>query len=175
MSAVPEYPFAQHIRLGALHQLSLSLHIRSACFRGRRMRRWGETTLPVYYQRTCESAFSIPVLMFVGFFCARCYVVGAKGKAFCINLRLQHATLAMKSDYFHSILGLRGLLCPLAALFCVRSLEPVSQSRSILLSRRPTPHNCQEESPQRTQCAPPQTDCSYRHAHEQNWALCRGR
>ncbi len=37
LGQVLEYPFAQHIRLGTLRLLSLSLLTRSACFRGRRM------------------------------------------------------------------------------------------------------------------------------------------
>ncbi|KAH9169872.1 CHAT domain-containing protein [Lactarius sanguifluus] len=37
LGRVLEYPFAQHIRLGTLRRLSLSLLIRSTCFRGRRM------------------------------------------------------------------------------------------------------------------------------------------
>ncbi|KAI9458193.1 CHAT domain-containing protein [Lactarius psammicola] len=118
---VIEYPFAQHIRLGTLRQLSLSFFIRSACFRDRRVQdvdegmkllslcvNDGHAGLPEQFQFACLWASFARGFRHHSTSTAYENAISSMQKAllFAPTLQLQHATLTMTSDYSHSSMPL---------------------------------------------------------------------
>jgi CHAT domain-containing protein/tetratricopeptide (TPR) repeat protein len=118
LSRVLEYPFAQHIRSGALRLLSLSLLTRSMCFRGRRMNdvdegvkilsrcvNDGHASLPDRFQFACLWAFFARGFRHPSTSTAYENAISSMQKAllFAPTLQQQHATLATTSDYSHRL------------------------------------------------------------------------
>ncbi|KAH9040402.1 CHAT domain-containing protein [Lactarius pseudohatsudake] len=120
LGRVLEYPFAQHIRLGTLRRLSLSLLIRSTCFRGRRMEDVdegvkllslcvsdGHASPPSQFQFACSWASFARGCRHSSTSTAYENAISLMQKAlpFAPTLQLQHATLrvATTSDYSHGM------------------------------------------------------------------------
>ena len=118
LGRVLEYPFAQHIRLGTLRQLSLSLLTRSACFRGHRMQDVdkgmkllslcvddGHASLPERFQFACLWASFARGFRHPSTSTAYENAISLMQKAllFAPTLQQQHATLTMTPDYSHSM------------------------------------------------------------------------
>ena len=112
-----EYPFAQHIRLGTLRILSLSLLTRSACFRGRRMHdvdqgvkilsqlvNDGHASLPDRFMFACLWASFARNFRHPSTSSAYENAISSMKKTllFAPTLQLQHATLATASDSDYS-------------------------------------------------------------------------
>ncbi|KAH9014131.1 CHAT domain-containing protein, partial [Lactarius deliciosus] len=120
LGRVLEYPFAQHIRSGTLRRLSLSLLIRSTCFRGRRMEDVdegvkllsqcvtdGHASPPSQFQFACSWASFARGFRHSSTSTAYENAISLMQRAlpFAPTLQLQHDTLrvATTSDYSHGM------------------------------------------------------------------------
>ncbi|KAF8269756.1 CHAT domain-containing protein [Lactarius quietus] len=116
LGRVLEYPFSQHLRLGTLGRLTLSLLTRCARFRGHRMQDVDEAakllsrcvndehaSLPDRLQFACLWASFARNFRHPSTATAYENAISSMQKAlpFAPTLQQQHATLAKTSDYFH--------------------------------------------------------------------------